>query len=76
MEQPKLDPSNESLGGGVNKVVGEDVPTQQPATLKSKVGRIDRGILVYVAKQMGRVEITGEVIGQALLFQDEMEGEQ
>lgn len=73
MADNQMNPSNNELEIKGIKVVGEDVPTQQPTTLRGEVGRIDRGVLQYVAKQMGRSEITGEVIGQTLLFQEEIE---
>ena len=73
MVASQLNPSNESLEVKDIKVVGEDVPTPANNTLMGKVGRIDRGVLAYVAKQMGRSEITGEVIGKTLLFQEDME---
>jgi hypothetical protein len=70
------DPSNYTLELGGNKVVGEDKPTYQPTTqLRAKVGRIDKELVKYVAKQMRRPEITGEVIGNALLFEEEMNAE-
>jgi hypothetical protein len=73
MADNQMNPSNGSLEVKDIKVVGKDVPTYQPTTLRGKVGRIDRGVLAYVAKQMGRSEITGEVIGKTLLFQEDME---
>ena len=75
MADNQMNPSNNELEVKGIKVVGEDVPTQQPTTLRGKVGRIDRGILVYVAKQMGRSEVTGEVIGEAINFEEEMDRE-
>ncbi len=62
-------PTVYNTAGKNKKVVGNDEPT---TTLRSNVEDIDRGILDYVRTRMGRTEVTGEVIGQALVFQAEI----
>ena len=44
-------------------------------TLRSNAANVEPDILEYVRKQMDRGAITGEVIGQAILFQEEMDRE-
>lgn len=34
---------------------------------------VDEGVLEYVRKQMHREEVTGEVIGEAIIFQEGIE---
>ncbi len=44
-------------------------------TLRRNAADVEPDILEYVRKQMNRGAITGEVIGQAILFQEEMDRE-
>ena len=44
-------------------------------TLRRNAANVEPDILEYVRKQMDRGAITGEVIGQAILFQEEMDRE-
>jgi hypothetical protein len=69
------DPSNYTLELRGNKVIGVSAPIKPITQLRAKVGRIDKELVKYVAKQMRRPEITGEVIGNALLFEEEMNAE-
>jgi hypothetical protein len=41
-------------------------------TLRTNAVSVDRDLLEYVRRQMGRKEITGEMIGNAILFEEEM----
>jgi len=46
-----------------------------PTTLRQHAIRVEPDILEYVRRQMNRGAVTGEVIGQAILFQEEMHRE-
>jgi len=61
-------PTNEILEEGNIKVS----ETGESETLRSNATSVDRDLLEYVRRQMGREEITGEVIGNAILFEEEM----
>ena len=56
----------------VYKKVGK---SDELPTLRENVTRVEPDILEYVRKQMHRATATGEVIGQAILFQEEMDRE-
>ena len=47
----------------------------ESGTLRRNAANVQPDILEYVRKQMDRGAITGEVIGQAILFQEEMDRE-
>ena len=44
-------------------------------TLRTNATNVESGILEYVRRQMHRATATGEVIGQAIVFQEEMDKE-
>ena len=75
MDSTKLDPSNTKLEGKDKKVVGAHEPINPTTQVRAHVGRLDKELVKYVAKQMRRPEISGEVIGNALLFQEGMDAE-
>ena len=57
------------------KPVGIDELTDQPNLEGANVTRVEHEILEYVRKQMHRATATCEVIGAAILFQNEMHKE-
>ena len=65
---------NPTIEGGslVHKKVSE---FGESGTLRRNAVNVEPDILEYVRKQMNRGAVTGEVIGQAILFQEEMHRE-
>ena len=57
------------------KPVGIDELTDQPNLEGANVTRVEHEILEYVRKQMHRATATCEVVGAAILFQNEMHKE-
>ena len=52
------------------------MPSGEGVTLfRSNAANVDRGLLEYVRRQMHRATVTCEVIGAAVLFQEEMSTE-
>lgn len=72
MEHTSLDPSTTKVEAKYIKILGSDEPK---TTILRNVNRIDKGILAYVQRRMGRSEVTGEVIGEAINFEEEMDRE-
>jgi hypothetical protein len=75
MEAHNMTPSKENRNLKYIKPVGIDELTDQPNLEGANVTRVEHEILEYVRKQMHRATATGEVIGQAILFQEEMDRE-
>ena len=71
MEQPSIESRNQKYikPGGIDEL------TDQPNLKGANVTRVEQDILEYVRKQMHRATATCEVIGQAALFQEEMNKE-
>jgi hypothetical protein len=65
-------PSKENRSLKYKKVVESSEAT---TTFRPNATRVEPDILEYVRKQMHRGAVTGEVIGQAILFQEEMDRE-
>ena len=65
-------PSKEKRSLKYIKPVGIDELTDQPNLEGANVTRVEHEILEYVRKQMHRATATCEVIGAAILFQEEM----
>jgi len=51
------------------------VPFGEGTILRTNAADVEPDTLEYVRKQMNRGTVTGEVIGQAILFQEEMNRE-
>ena len=71
MEQPLIEGRNRKY----IKPVGIDELIDQPNFEGANVTRVEPDILEYVRKQMHRATVTCEVVGQAILFQEEMDRE-
>ncbi len=53
----------------------EVVESGESTTLRSNAKAVDRGVLEYVRKRMGREEISGEVIGNAIIYLEEIDAQ-
>ena len=71
----KMESTIESRNSKYIKVVESDASANQPNLKGANVTRVEPNILEYVRKQMHRATANCEVIGQATLFQLEMDRE-